>query len=80
MAASKLTHPESLLGVKSKPALESQSQNHSQKRRIRVPQTVAYGAFDCELTLTLKSGAALTPYDSLPLGFRSTATRHPRPY
>ena len=26
--------------------LKSQSQNHSQNRRIRVPQTVAHGIFD----------------------------------
>ena len=28
--------------------LESQGQNHSQNRRIQVPQTVAYGVFDRE--------------------------------
>ena len=32
----------------SKSILESQSQNHSQKRRIQVPQTIAYGVFDGE--------------------------------
>ncbi len=44
------------------PRSERQDQNLSQKRRIRVPQTVAYGVFAVDLTLTLKSGIGLAQH------------------